>query len=164
MKTKGSIILVTLGLVSLITTFILIKLNSIPLKDIFPILGVSLSALIMGLTLTLSKNIQGPISTISYVFALIGTSIFLLNSFGLLSNFASIWNYAFGAIIISLLLGLYNSIKAQGFKTAPLVLIGFILPIGIITKMENSIFYGIGFLILGLVSVITLIGSLKRNE
>jgi hypothetical protein len=163
MKTKGATILLTIGLVSLITVAILIKLHTIPLKNIFPLLGVSISALIMGLSLTLSKNIPGPISAASYIFALLGTSIFLLNSIGGLSNFTTLWSYAIGASIISLLIGLFNYLKSQGYKYATLVFIGLILPLGIILKIEAGIFYGMGFLILGLVSVITLMGSLKSR-
>ena len=163
MKTKGATILLSIGLVSLITTLILIKLHTIPLKNIFPLLGVSISALIMGLSLTLSKNISGPISATSYVFALIGTSIFLLNSIGGLTNFATLWSYAIGASIISLLIGLFNYLKAQGFKYATFVFTGLILPLGIILKIEAGIFYGLGFLILGLVSVISLMGSLNSR-
>ncbi len=163
MKRKGATIVLTIGLVSLITIAILIKLHTIPLKNILPLLGVSISALIMGLSLTLSKNIPGPISAMSYVFALLGTSIFLLNSIVLLANFAILWSYAIGASIISLLIGLFNYLKAQGFKYATFVFTGLILPLGIILKIEAGIFYGIGFLILGLVSVITLMGSLKSR-
>ena len=163
MKSKSATILLIIGLLSLITTIILIKLHIVPLKNIFPMIGVSISALIMGLSLTLSKNISGPISALSYVFALIGTFIFLLNSIGLLSNFASIWNYAFGSSIISLLIGLYNYLKVLGNKFAYIAFTGLLLPLGILLKIESAIFYGICFLVLGLVSFTTLFGSLKSR-
>jgi hypothetical protein len=54
-------------------------------------------------------------------------------------------------------------LKSQGYKYATFVFIGLILPLGIILKIEAGIFYGMGFLILGLVSVITLMGSLKSR-
>ncbi|MBP6458882.1 MAG: hypothetical protein KA264_02185 [Crocinitomicaceae bacterium] len=161
MKKKGATILLTIGIVSLITVAILIKLHAIPLKNIVPLIGVSISALILGLSLSLCKNIPGTISATSYVFALSGTSILLLNSIGGLTNFVTLWSYAIGASIISLLIGLFNYLKSQGFKYATFIFTGLILPLGIILKIEAGIFYGMGFLILGLVSVISLMGSLN---
>lgn len=147
----------------IITCTLLLIQNSINLFEWITFSKMGVSLLVFSLIYLLlddqRKSIIGKISLISSILA---SSILILSI--VITSLNNYWNVIFGLIIFSFILVLYSKIKNKTITEKTIFLSSILIPIGIILNVENTIFYTFSGIILILLSGISLILAIKKNN
>lgn len=151
--------------VSSIATLLIISLlmfnKTINLFDWITYTKVTFSVLVYSLVyLLLDKKRKSIIGKIALTSTTFGAMILLLSL--VIQSLNLYWNIAFGAFILSFILLLFSKTSNANKALKPIFYVAFIIPIGILLGIENGLFYTISGIVLTLISVTSVIYSLKK--
>lgn len=154
------ILCVTSIAVLLSISFLLVN-KTLTLFDWITYSKITVSVLLYSLIyLLLDDKRKTLVGKICQTSSFVGLSILVLSVFS--PSFNLYWNIAFGAFILSFMLLLFSNISEKNNSLKYVFYSAFIIPLGIILSLENTMFYVIAGVVLSLLSVTSIFYSLKK--
>ena len=156
-------ILCVTSIAALMTLLVLLINNTLNIFEWILYTKISISALIFSLIyLLLDDKRVSLIGKTSLFISITGVSLLILSiNLSFLNNY---WNISFGLIILSFMLVLYSKFKLHSIAEKSIFYSSFLIPVGIIFAVENSLFYIISLTILILLSLTTIVFVFKGKS
>lgn len=156
-------ILCVTSIAALMTFLVSLINNTLNIFEWLSFSKISISVLIFSLIyLLLDDKRSSLIGILALNFSIIGISLLILSiNLSFLNNY---WNISFGLIILSFMLVLYSKFKLHSITEKSIFYSSFLIPVGIIFAVENSLFYIISLAILILLSLTTIVFVFKGKS